>query len=239
MTVPLLLFVLYREYRHKVKREKQIKKDFKEFNQSKYSEMSGNDFMTTMTDNGLLGEYNLFKNLEYIGEKYILTNLYVPKKKNKTAEIDLIVINRKGIHVFESKNYKGRIRGDEKCDKWIQQISRWNKYNFQNPIKQNMGHILALQEFLPSISPNCFSSVIVFGNNCTFDKMVINSPNVISCRLEELPEQYVLKTYKIQDVLTDEQVQTIYEQCKAISLVSPEVKAKHIEDTVKAKNRFN
>lgn len=115
--VPFLIYVLFKEHKHKVVLRKQIELDFERFNQSKYEEMSGNDFMTTMQDNGLLGEYKLFCALEELGEQHILTNLYIPKKRNQTSEVDLLVINRKGIHVFESKNYSGKVRGNETRDK--------------------------------------------------------------------------------------------------------------------------
>lgn len=115
--VPFLIYVLFKEHKHKVTLRKQIELDFEQFSQSKYEEISGNDFMTTMQDNGLLGEYKLFRALEELGEQYILTNLYIPKKRNQTSEVDLLVINRKGIHVFESKNYNGKIFGNDTRDK--------------------------------------------------------------------------------------------------------------------------
>ena len=115
--VPFLIYVLLKEHKHKVILRKQIESDFEHFSQSKYEEISGNDFMTTMQDNGLLGEYKLFRALEELGEQYILTNLYIPKKRNQTSEVDLLVINRKGVHVFESKNYNGRIFGNDTRDK--------------------------------------------------------------------------------------------------------------------------
>lgn len=102
-----------------------------------------------------------------------------------------------------------------------------------------MGHILALQDFIPSLDSKWFSSVIVFGSECQLDKVSVDLPNVIVTQLNELTHTFGATMYKSKDVLTDEQVEQIYQHCKTVSLASPEVKAKHIEDAKKAKKRFN
>ena len=43
----------------------------------------------------------------------ILTNVYVTTPKGRSTEIDLVLIDYNGIFVFESKNYNGRVFGDE------------------------------------------------------------------------------------------------------------------------------
>lgn len=48
----------------------------------------------------------------------ILRNIYLPKENGETAEIDVIYITKKGIFIFESKNYSGWIFGDEKSRYW-------------------------------------------------------------------------------------------------------------------------
>ena len=52
-----------------------------------------------------MGEYQLYKVLERLeGNNKILTNLYIPRSNGQLTEIDLIMINKKGIFVFESKD---------------------------------------------------------------------------------------------------------------------------------------
>lgn len=81
--------------------------------------------------------------------------------------------------------------------------------------------------------------MIVFGNECQLDKVSVDLPKVMVIQLDELTNIFGTTMYKSKDVLTDEQVKQIYQYCKTISLASPEVKAKHIEDAKKAKKRFN
>ena len=72
---------------------------------------------------------------------------YVPANTGKTSEIDLVVVSKKGLFVFECKNYGGNIYGDAKRKKWIQYIGR-EKHYFYSPLLQNRGHAKHLREFL-------------------------------------------------------------------------------------------
>ena len=71
---------------------------------------------------GKKGEEDTIHQLSRIrGRKYILHNIYVPLKNGKsTAEIDIILIHKKGLFVVENKNYSGWIYGEEQELKWIQ-----------------------------------------------------------------------------------------------------------------------
>ncbi|MEN5087968.1 nuclease-related domain-containing protein [Sphingobacterium faecium] len=93
----------------------------------------------------------------YLGEstiRFIL--LFLNKKEYKVlnnvrvfhngimAQIDHLVVSRFGVFVIETKNYNGWIFGSENAYQWKQVIFN-NTYEFYNPIRQNLGHIKALQ----------------------------------------------------------------------------------------------
>ena len=63
-------------------------------------------------------EYALTNN-NLDGELVVLKNIYVPYR-DKTSEIDLLMIHEKGIFVFESKNYNGWIYGKGWEKNWTQ-----------------------------------------------------------------------------------------------------------------------
>ena len=227
-------FIWRRAKRRKIREE--IEAEIAAFERSNYAHASGNDYWTTMNDTGLIGEFNIFKEFERMEEKHILTNLYIPKENGTTAEIDLLVVNTKGIHVIESKNYTGKIIGDEKYDKWIQ-IAR-KKSRFYSPFLQNANHILALKNFLPEIDDQAFTSNIIFGDSCVIEKMIITTPGVIVCQLKDFEYRYYKMMYLRKDILTPEQVEQIYERLKVASLASPETKAKHVMDAKHSKKRW-
>ena len=75
------------------------------YNVSNYKAASGKTFSNLLFEKGCMGEYQLYKVLERLEENNkILTNLYIPRSNGQLTEIDLIMINKKGIFVFESKD---------------------------------------------------------------------------------------------------------------------------------------
>ncbi|MBR2994961.1 NERD domain-containing protein [Candidatus Saccharibacteria bacterium] len=111
-------------------------------------------------DAGSSGEQIIYITLRdkiHIPEKQILRNVYVPTIDGKTSEIDILVISRKGLLIFECKNYAGNIYGDMKRKKWVQYLGKQKNY-FYNPFLQNKNHVKHLKKYLeqfgdlPSIS---------------------------------------------------------------------------------------
>lgn len=101
-------------------------------------------------DKGSSGERTLYKSLIsefHVPENQIFRNVYIPIKGNKTTEIDLIVVSKKGLLLFECKNYAGNIYGDGNRKKWVQYLGKKKSY-FYNPILQNKSHAKYLKEYL-------------------------------------------------------------------------------------------
>ncbi len=101
-------------------------------------------------DVGSSGEQIVYINLRdkiHVPEKQILRNVYIPTADGKTSEIDLLVISRKGLLVFECKNYAGNIYGDMKRKKWVQYLGKKKSF-FYNPFLQNKSHVKHLKKQL-------------------------------------------------------------------------------------------
>jgi restriction system protein len=79
---------------------------------------------------------------------------------NGTTQIDHIYISRMGIFVVETKNYSGWIFGSADEPRWTQKF-RHKSVSFQNPLRQNLGHIRALESLL-SVPAQHIHSVVVF-----------------------------------------------------------------------------
>lgn len=72
------------------------------------------------TNEGKSGEQIIYRTLIdqiYVPENQILRNVYVPTADGKTSEIDLLVVSKKGLLVFECKNYAGNVYGDAQRNK--------------------------------------------------------------------------------------------------------------------------
>lgn len=92
------------------------------------------------------------------GDNKLLANIYIPKNDHSTTEIDLLMINKTGAYVFESKNYSGWIFGDDRSRYWMQVLGSGRKSKFFNPILQNKAHVIAARGLLKDLDASCFYS---------------------------------------------------------------------------------
>lgn len=102
------------------------------------------------TDEGKSGEQIVYRTLIdqiHVPENQILRNVYVPTTGGKTSEIDLLVVSKKGLLVFECKNYAGNVYGDAQRNKWIQYLGKKKSF-FYNPFMQNRSHVKHLKKYL-------------------------------------------------------------------------------------------
>lgn len=77
------------------------------------------------------------------------------------SQIDHVVVSKYGVFVIETKNYKGWIFGSENAYEWTQVIFN-NKYKLYNPVKQNLGHVKALQANLADYPNLDYFPIVVF-----------------------------------------------------------------------------
>ena len=118
---------------------------------------------------GKIGESKVSSRLKKLSRKYggyVFDNIMVPGDDNKTSQIDHIYVCEYGVFVVETKNYAGRIYGDDNQKTWTQVLAYGNSKNkLYNPVKQNKTHIIRLKELLNlSVEPE---SVVVFVKNNT------------------------------------------------------------------------
>ncbi|MDY0362648.1 MAG: NERD domain-containing protein [Desulforegulaceae bacterium] len=121
-------------------------------------------------DKGKKAEVKLAKFLERhfdSTEYYIFQDVTVPAFKERTTQIDIVIISVFGIFVIENKYFSGTIFGKKEEPYWIQVFNKEKYFKFKNPIHQNFGHIKALQNLL-NIPFENFFSVVVFSGSAKF-----------------------------------------------------------------------
>lgn len=132
------------------------------------------DEYTTKGSTGERSAYlSLAKKLGLMPEQ-ILRNVYIPTKTG-TTEIDILVISKKGLLVFECKNYSGAIYGDGQRKYWIQYLGG-RKFLFLNPTWQNRAHIRHLKELFADIDDLPIIPFVVTTGNANWKLKNIN-PN--------------------------------------------------------------
>ena len=191
-------------------------------------------------DKGEIGEYLIYQKLRALEKQggRFLFNLYLPKTRNETTEVDVVLIHPKGFFVIESKNYSGWIFGDETNRTWTQVLPRGrgyeaNKERFQNPLRQNATHIKYLKRQLGEQIP--MWSLIVFSDDCEFKDVTVSPDTRFKViQLHELKRliSNIIKTTQ-EDIFTESQVQMMYEQLYPFSQVDDETKVRHMEEIKK------
>lgn len=97
-------------------------------------------------------------------------NLVLTSTMGDLTEIDHLVLSPFGIFVIEVKNYQGWIFGNQHQENWV--VHRYRrKYQFQNPIRQNLKHTEAVASLLDidtKAEPAQIYSVIAFSQRAQF-----------------------------------------------------------------------
>lgn len=211
------------------------------FKKSTYYKITKNGFLATFFDVGRYGEYLTYRKLkgyEKKGAKFLF-NVYLPREKDETTEIDVLMIAPDGLYVFESKNYSGWIFGDEKSKTWTQTLPQGKKSrkdHFLNPIMQNKLHIKWLKNFLGEEDISVHS-VIVFSERCTLKKVTVVSDEIKVVKRNDLVWAINKINANAQVVFNQEQINEIYENLYPCCQISEADKEKHIQQICENMNR--
>lgn len=202
-------------------------------NESKeYRKVNKVNLYKLLNDKGIYGEYLTYNILKDLGGK-VISNLYLPKLKNGTTEIDMVLINPKGIFVIESKNYSGRIYGSTNSKYWMQILGNNQRNKFYSPIFQNNTHINALKNILKDVNVRDIYSIIVFSERCNIDRVDVTSDNVKVIKRNQLKSTIneIIDSDYIKYI--NEEIEDIYEILIKYTNVSQKEKEQHIENITK------
>ena len=203
------------------------------YQRTTYYKVTKNSLFKMKRDKGKRGEYLIWEKLRSVEKEggRFLFNLYLPKERGGTTEIDVLLIAPQGVFVFESKNYSGWIFGSEKSRFWTQSLPagrrKSHKERFLNPIMQNELHARCLKKVIGSDAP--LRSVIVFSDNCELKKLEVNMAGAI----QVVKLSYVTNIVTRMNwgaALSGERIEELYQRLYPYSQVTDDVKAAHIAD---------
>ena len=166
------------------------------------------------------GEIEVSFVLSNIKGTKLIEDLMVKREKG-TTQIDHILISRKGIFVIETKDFSGKIIGSEEEKFWIQKLNFKENY-FYSPIKQNYGHVKAVEEIIKI--KNISHSLIVFTNKSNIKKVDSDTPVIQLKNLKKF-----IKKYKTEVKLSKDEIEEIYKLLKKKDINSKRAIRKHIK----------
>lgn len=161
----------------------------------------------------------------------LLRNLYVPTGGGRTAEIDAVLVTRKGAFVVEVKNWAGIIHcGSARYNEWS--VRPWRKPKAKplkrfSPIKQGSRHLAAAARYSRT-PPSAFSSLIVFTMSAELKKVPPNGPDFTIVREDRLRSTIKMRLRGRQDVLSTAEMDTLVETLKKTQDASGSLMRAHI-----------
>lgn len=122
-------------------------------------------------DVGESGEYVVSRMINIVrGKKVAGFNVYFLKNR-KSTEVDVIMVNKYGFFVIESKNYIGKISGRITDKQWIQTKRKKGNRTFYNPVLQNEHHLNVVKDhFCPKYKRELpIYSIIAFSDSAKLE----------------------------------------------------------------------
>ena len=136
-----------------------------------------------------------------------------------------------GIGFFKMR-WNAGLRGEYTIYRRLESLAgkgRSRKERFYNPIKQHQTYLKWLRHFLGDKMPICHS-YIAFGDEASFKKLEIQSSDhqiVHYCQLKRRIKQQIKETGQ---VLTEAQIQQLFDKLYPLSQVETKTKEEHIQN---------
>ena len=163
---------------------------------------------------GKRGEKKVNEILAQLPTDYHILNDVVFSTERGTTQIDHIVVSKYGIFTIETKNYRGKIFGNDNQQEWTQIIVTdvtyakkwWKTYTYvtknhlYNPVKQSLGHAYRIRGLLPEYRHLKIVPIVVFAGDAILKDVQSNNHVIHEYDLLD-----VINNYK-SIYLTDEDV---------------------------------
>lgn len=166
-----------------------------------------------------------------------LQDVYLHFHNGHTTQIDEIVISDSGIFVFEIKNYKGWIFGNQNNRYWTQVLyigkGDTEKNQLYNPIKQNQTHINCINGIIHDDTIP-IHSIVVFTNQSTFKDLTYNPREVSVIHRNELRTTISEINHVYSGSLSQSDIENIYDKLR--KNISSSNSEEHIEQIRRTKD---
>lgn len=202
-----------------------------------YYRITKNPYRLTMEDKGRFGEYQIYRRLSFYerdGGKFLF-NCYLPGENRETTEIDVILIHKSGVYVFESKNYSGWIYGRESDRTWTQSLKQ--NIRFLNPLRQNQSHVARVRKVLGCKREIPVYSLVVFSDQCVLKKVRVESADRQVTTWKRLRRTVRRFAKRQPDALDETMAEAYFQQLYPYTRVTRRERKKHIRDIRRRQRR--
>ncbi|MBQ9955915.1 MAG: NERD domain-containing protein [Eggerthellaceae bacterium] len=189
---------------------------------------------------GKAGEDEVAAALTGIEGARLLRNLYIPCGNGRTAEIDALIVHRKGLFAIECKAWGGHlIRGSMRLNDWSVKATPSSKpVKRYSPIKQAEGHAKSLARYLKLPVSKRPHNIIVFTSTTAKLKVPKGDESFSIIQGTGALRSAVEKRLRLRnETFTTEQLQTIIESLEKTTDPPDKKKKAHIKQARKSQRR--
>lgn len=155
-------------------------------------------------------------------DEYIILNDLMLPTRYGTTQIDHTVLSTHGVYIIETKDYSGRITGNEKSEQWEQNIYGY-RYKTANALRQNKAHIAAVRYHGHIGKQVPVHNIVVFAR--TEDFTIYHEEGEVICLNETLPT--IDRLHTPEPILTIENISYIAECLRKQNITDPEQRKQH------------
>lgn len=197
---------------------------------SSYYQGTGFDFSSVISDKGRNGEQKICFLLEKnFPESLLFPNVYTEWAPHYTSESDIVLLDKTGIYVIESKYWFCDVYGSEFEEFWRAEYHASNSdpmiYYPSNPIIQNSSHVKRLSLFL-NFPLSFFVPIVVFNDLCNLH--ISTTSFVLSRR--DLVSFLQTKMASLPPVFLPDELESLSYFFKQCSYINTDLKLEHVDN---------
>lgn len=185
-----------------------------QFDNSPFAKEHGYSFFQTLSNSKIHAFKSLYDQLARTNsDAKVLFNVQIDEATHRNFA-DAVVVHPAGIFVLLMQPKKGWISGTEKSYEWVEQLHGGKINAFPNPIHLTERMAYAISDLLPDIDKKQFESVILFSNDCSFQRIELSSDTVDVLKYSEIGRWV---SALAGQVVPNEQINNIYISLKKYS----------------------
>ena len=185
-----------------------------QYDNSPFKKEHGFSFFQTLTNSKIHAYKTLYDQLVRTdSDAKVLFNVQIDEATHQNFA-DIVVIHPSGIYVVLVQPKKGWISGTEKSYEWVEQLHGGKVNPFPNPIHVTESMASAIIELVPTIEREQIKSVVLFSNDCSFQRIELSSDSVEVLKYSEISRWVKLLEGQ---VIPKDQINSIYISLKTYS----------------------
>ncbi|WP_107840615.1 nuclease-related domain-containing protein [Metasolibacillus meyeri] len=181
------------------------------YDDSLFSKATSYSIFDVLSNSRVHTLYKLTAELKATKEKYDI--LFDVQLQPNEKPVDVLIMHASGIYVVHVEQKKGWIAGREQDIEWSQLLHKERKETFPNPIHQAQRSVYTLRDVLPTVDAEAYKAIVVFTNECSFQKIELHSDNVDVLKTNDL-KSWIVHLHQQKKVLSPENIQAAYDALK-------------------------